>query len=368
MSTQLSSFRLDPQSDLGIGGQIRAKIGLLIADEELRPGDRLPSVRALAEQLRTNVNTIRSAYARLEADGLVQTRHGVGTTVIKANADRLVPGSSRLASNTVAVLIAGLDPFYLPLLRGVEDAADEQGTLVLIADTRDSSTFASAIRRRLIARGVDGIIAVSVGGIDQHARGRGDGKRTTPIVYVDEPSRHGYAFLFDGDQAGYIATRHLLDHGHNAIGLVTPPLRWSNVNEVQKGYLRALDERRAPHLVAEVEDFAVEAGRTGMAQLLDSGDPPSAVFASAEVLAFGASLEARARGLAIPEDLALIGYADSPLAALADPPLTMVSVPSREAGVLAMQTLQSLIAGGKPRIRRTVLDVELVVRASCGSH
>ncbi len=67
---------------------------------------------------------------------MVQTRHGVGTVVVPASADRLAAGSPRLVSNTVAVLIAGLDPFYLSLLRGVEDVAAERGTLVLLADTQ----------------------------------------------------------------------------------------------------------------------------------------------------------------------------------------------------------------------------------------
>ena len=70
----------------------------------------------------------------------------------------------------------------------------------------------------------------------------------------------------------------------------------------------------------------------------------------------------------IPGDVALVGYADSPVSTLVEPPLTMVSVPVREIGVRAMRTLQTLLSGRKPRRRRTVLDVELVLRESCGHH
>lgn len=370
MTTALSSLRLDPRSDLGIAGQIRAKVALLVADGELVPGARLPSVRALARQLGTNVNTVRAAYARLEADGLVHTRHGVGTTVLSARADHLVPSSRQLGTNTVAVLIAGLDPFYLPLLRSIEDVAAEQGTLVLIADTRDSPTFASAIIRRLIARGVDGIIAVSAGGIDGALSGRGreDGKEVPPIVHVDQPDRKGYTLLFNGEQAGYIAARHLGEHGRETIGLVTAPLWWPNVKDIYDGYIRGLDEIGGRPLVSEVDEFSVDAGRTGLSRLLESSAPPSAVFAAGEVLALGVLQEARARGLDVPRELAIVGYADFPAAALAEPPLTMVSAPATEAGLRAMRTLQALMAGKKPRPRRTVLDVELVLRGSCGSH
>src|SRR5215216_3464163 len=163
----LSSLSIDPRSDLGIATQIRARIAVLIADGELAPGARLPSVRGLAAQLGVNVNTIRAAYAELERDGIVRTRHGVGTVVLAAPPARLPAGVRPLGVNTVAVLVAGLNPFYLPLLRGIEDVAAEQGTLVLIVDARDSPPLAEALLRRLIPRGVDGIIAVSVGGLDE---------------------------------------------------------------------------------------------------------------------------------------------------------------------------------------------------------
>jgi DNA-binding LacI/PurR family transcriptional regulator len=370
MTPELSSFRLDPASALGIAGQIRARIALLVADGELDPGARLPSVRALASQLGTNVNTVRAAYARLEADGLVQTRHGVGTVVLPASADRLARSSPRLVSNTVAVLIAGWDPFYLSLLHGIEDVAAERGTLVLVADTRDSSKLAAAIIRRLVARGVDGIIAVSAGGVDDGTTDsrRRQGSSIPPIVHVDQPDRKGYAFLFNGDQAGYLATRHLGEHGHKTIGFVTAPLSWPNVSEIHGGYMRALAEIGGHPLVSEMEEFAVEAGRRGMARLLEASGPPSAVFAAGEVLALGVVHEARARGLHVPRDLAIIGYADSPAATLVDPPLTMVSVPARQVGVEAMRTLRALIAGKKPSPQRVVFDTELIVRASCGSH
>jgi DNA-binding LacI/PurR family transcriptional regulator len=366
----LSSLRLDPTSALGIAAQIRAQIAIRVADGELEPGALLPSVRVLADQLGTNVNTVRAAYGRLQADGLVQTRHGVGTVVLSASADRLAHGSAQLVSNTVAVLIAGLEPFYLSMLRAMEDVAAGRGTLVLLADTRDSSTFAAAIIRRLVARGVEGLIAVSVGGVEEKAtRGRRQqASALPPIVYVDQPDRKGYSVVFNGDQAGYVATRHLVEHGHRAIGFVAAPLSWPNAREIQGGYLRAIAETAGHPLVSEVEAFTAEAGRRAVARLLDAATPPTAVFAAGEVLTVGVVQEARARGLKVPSGLAVIGYTDSPAATLIEPPLTMVSVPADRAGVQAMRTLQALIAGTKPSPQRIVLDTELVVRASCGSH
>jgi LacI family transcriptional regulator len=363
VTSGLSTFRLDPRSDVGIAAQIRTRIAFLIADGELEPGDRLPPVRDLARQLGVNVNTVRSAYTKLDADGLVRTRHGVGTVVLAAGVESPRAGALPLGVNTVAVLIGGLNPFYLSLLRAIEDVAAEQGTLVLVTDTRDSPALAEAMIRRLIARGVDGIIAVSVGGIETSGR-------LPPIVYVDQPDRTGHVLLFDGRGAGYAATRHLHEHGNGRIGIVTAPLSWPNVREVYEGYAQALEEDGlfSPDLVVEVGEFTPDAGRAGLERLLRLPDPPTAVFAAGETLALGALQEARSRQIAVPGKLAITGYTDSPAAALVEPPLTMVSVPTREIGIEAMRTLADLIRGKRRRTRRKVLDVELVVRESCGLH
>ena len=185
------------------------------------------------------MNTVRAAYAKLETDGLVQTRHGVGTVVVESAPRAAAGGAVAFGANTIAVLIGGLDPFYLPLLRGIEEVASERGTLVLIVDTRDSASLAQAMIRRLVARGVDGIIAVSIGDLPPDRSGPDD--TPLPIVYVDQPDRRGYSLVFDGADAGYTATDHLRRHGHDRIGFVTAPLVWHNVAELHHGYLRALE-------------------------------------------------------------------------------------------------------------------------------
>jgi DNA-binding LacI/PurR family transcriptional regulator len=372
IADSLSTLSIDPRSDLGIAAQIRARIAFLVADGELAPGERLPSVRDLAAQLGVNVNTIRAAYGELERDGLVRTRHGVGTVVVSAPPTRLPAGARPLGVNTVAVLIGGLDPFYLALLRGIEDVAAEHGTLVLIVDTRDSPPLAEAMLRRLIARGVDGIIAVSVGGLDNEPESRqADEGRLPPIVYVDQPDRKGHVLVFDGHAAGYAATHHLREHGHERIGIITAPRSWPNAHDVYAGYLDALEDTDLQfdeNLVGEVDAFTIETGRLGLVHLLEQHHPPSAVFAAGAELALGALQEAQARRIDVPAQLALCGYTDSPAATLVQPPLTVVAVPAREIGIRAMQKLANLIQGKKPRPRRTTLPVELVLRGSCGHH
>lgn len=369
----MSTVQLDPESEVTVAGQLRNKIALLIADGELEPGQRLPAVRELARTLGISVNTVRAAYGKLVDDGLAATRHGVGTTVRSVSADRLGTWAPRLGSDTVAVLIAGLDPFYLPLVRGIEEVAAERGILVVFADTHDSSELAGRMIRRLFARGIDGLIAVSVGGLDhdEDQSGSRSEARTTPIVYVDQPDRTGHAFLFDAEGAGHMLTRHLLEHGHERIGLVTLAPAWANMRQLYEGYVKALQEaglRFSADLVAEVSEFSIDAGRVGLGRLLELQDSPSAVIAAGGVLALGMLQEATRRGIVVPDELAIAGYADIEAASLVEPALTMVSVPAGDCGRQAMRALSRLIAGEDLPPSTTVLDVELTVRKSCGRH
>ena len=82
--TVTNIFRVDRESELPIGLQVAWRLRALIASGRLAPGDRLPGVRALAQDAGVNPNTARAIYGRLEADGLVETRHGLGTFVAAA--------------------------------------------------------------------------------------------------------------------------------------------------------------------------------------------------------------------------------------------------------------------------------------------
>lgn len=372
MDDPLSRLRLTPDSDLGLAGQLRAQLAILVSDGALRPGDPLPAVRTLAARLGVSVNTVRSAYDRLAAEGVVLTRHGARTTVAPFGGDAVQP-ASRVGSGVVGVLIGGLDPFYLQLIRGIEEAAGRAGMLALVADTQDSAERAAELTRRLAVRGIDGLIEVSVGApaAASSSRSRASPRSSIPTVYVDQPDRGGHSLVFDAARGAEEATRHLLDHGHRQVAIIAPSASRPNVRGIVDGWRAALQARGvrpAPEHAVEVGGFTIEDGRAGLGRLMDGPGRPDAVFAASARLALGALVEARHRRLAVPGDIALAGYTDIESAQLVDPPLTMIEVPAHEAGVRAMDTLADLIAGRPVAPRRHVLGVQLVVRGSCGQH
>jgi hypothetical protein len=138
------------------------QITWLIANGQLEPGDRLPTVRRLAEHLSINLHTVRSAYQKLEMQGLVETRRGQGTHVLSFDPRLVAQAASPLRSHTVGVVVAGWgNPFYHTFLRGVEEMAEEDQTFLILCTTHDDPGEAWRHFARLSAQQVDGILVVS---------------------------------------------------------------------------------------------------------------------------------------------------------------------------------------------------------------
>jgi DNA-binding LacI/PurR family transcriptional regulator len=134
------------------------------------------------------------------------------------------------------------------------------------------------------------------------------------------------------------------------------------------GYTAALESlgmRVDENLVYE-GDFSEASGRAAMKTLLEHR--PDAVFAASDRMASGALGEIRAAGLRIPEDIALVGFDDMPLAAEMEPPLTTVRQRPHQLGAAAATLLLDLLADPNGLPKRVILPTELIVRASCGSH
>lgn len=328
---------------------------------------------------------MRSAYLRLEADGLLERRRGRRSRVARFDPRHLWPQERAARSHLVGVVLPTLaNPFYVQLLEGAQEAARRSDTLLAVATTRDDQALALRAIAQLAVKGVDGVVVVShevssllagdrapdglVGGA---AGGVADGTRRLPLVVVDRPGTPGHSVEADLEGAGYLAARHLAEHGHRAIGLITvdPPV--SNVLPIEVGVRRALADAGLAldhgHLV-RADGWGVADGARAAARLLDRADRPTALVAIADLLAAGAMQEVRHGGLRVPADLAVVGIDDVPLAALVDPGLTSVALPARAMGAEAIATLEGAWLGELPAPRRVVLGVHLTIRDSCGPH
>ena len=363
----LPELTLDPTSAEPLVEQLRRQLTWQIAAGQLKPGDRLPPVRGLARQLSINLHTVRNAYQRLETDGLVQTHQGSGTWVLQLDPKRLVELAGRTRSYTIGIILPGMsNPFYHAFLQGVEQGIQHRQMLLFVCNAHEDPQEFVRHFAQLSARNVDGIIVAS---FDLQGHLGGELSPTLPLVTVDWPGCRGPVVNFDLEGAAQLAVRHLLEHGHQRVGLITFSQEAANVHAIDAGYHKALREagiQPDEALIARVSDFLSPSGELGTQQLIAHQQPPTAIFTIADTLALGALRALRTNGWRVPEQVALISLDDIPFAELVYPPLTTVSLPAQQLGLEAARMLLDLIDGNALLKTQVTLPTKLVVRQSCG--
>jgi len=267
----------------------------------------------------------------------------------------------------LAVVIPDItNPFFAAMFRGIEDGATPRGYQVLLCNTDGIPERQRAHLHSLAARRVDGVILASTFLKDPAVRWLRH--QRTPYVLVNRFSEDGVdPFVGSDDVMGApLATQHLIGLGHVRIGHLAGQPTVSTGVLRRKGYLSALAEAEIladPALIVE-SGFVEEGGAQAMDSLLSLNHPPTAIFAVTDMAAVGAYGAARKHGLRIPDDLAIVGYNDIPLAGRLIPGLSTVHVPIHEFGSVAARILLEQIETGVLTPRRVVFAPQLVVRGS----
>jgi LacI family transcriptional regulator len=267
----------------------------------------------------------------------------------------------------LAVVIPDItNPFFAALFRGIEDGATPRGYQALLCNTDGIPERQRAHLQSLAARRVDGVILASTFLKDPAVRWLRH--QRTPYVLVNRFSEEGAdPFVGSDDVVGAtLATQHLIGLGHVRIGHLAGQPTVSTGVLRRKGYHAAMAEAGIPadpDLLVEA-GFVEEGGAHAMEQLLSLKHPPTAIFAVTDMTAIGAYGAARKLGLRIPEDLAIVGYNDIPLAGRLIPGLTTVHVPIHEFGSVAARMLLEQIETGVLTPRRVVFAPQLVIRGS----
>jgi DNA-binding LacI/PurR family transcriptional regulator len=259
------------------------------------------------------------------------------------------------------------DPFFAQVLRGVSSAltARRQKLVLFLpqdqVEERDLETY-------LMAGHVDGVIMYSLHGNDpmpEQLRQRG-----LPVVVGGLPPVGASVSYVDNDNRGgaQLATSHLLSLGRRRIATVTGPLDMPAAIDRVSGYRAALvaaGQQPDPSLEAEGQ-FTQESGVEAMRQLLDREPDLDAVFAASDLMAAGALQVLRESGRRVPEDVALIGFDDAPIALTTRPTLSSVRQSLDAMGRELVNLLLTSIDRPDGVARRVVLATELIVRESSG--
>lgn len=184
------------------------------------------------------------------------------------------------------------------------------------------------------------------------------------IGYHDDPRVN----LIESDNimGAQMAVTYLIRLGYQRIGHITGHMKNQAAVKRLEGYKKALekaDREVEEELIAD-GDYTEISGFDGMNVLLDQG--VDAVFAASDSMAVGAIRAVHAAGLSVPEDVAIVGFDDLPVAIDSDPQLTTIRQPIRRAGSMAVEVLLDILENGPEPVRRMTLPIELVVGESCG--
>jgi LacI family transcriptional regulator len=272
-------------------------------------------------------------------------------------------------SNIIGVLVPDLGTGYIgEIIRGIDaELGLTELDMILYTAHRTASKEANYVAN--FARGmVDGLLLVL-------PRSPADyigtlTARVFPFVLIDHQGigRGCPAVGATNWQGAYHATEYLIKLGHTRIGFITGSMDLGCADDRLEGYRSAL---RTYHLPDENEliyegNFFQPDGYAGATVLLNLANPPTAIFASNDVMAMGAMDAVRNRGLRIPDDVSVVGFDDIPQAALVRPALTTVNQPLEKMGRVATQMLVDLFRKeGKQDDSRIELPTELIIRESC---
>jgi len=373
--------RADRTNPLPLYIQVREDLRRQIETGQLPPGHRLELEETLSTQYEVSSITVKRALRDLAAEGLLVRIKRKGTFVSPRAADSGVTPRTKC----LALIIPDIEDLFISeIYRGVTEAARQAGFRVsILSSDRQMDKEAENIRE-LGKRGEDGAVIFPNWG---HANAE----------QVFELKRSGFPFVlvnrfFRDIQTDYVvvnnragasaAVEHLVGLGHRRIGCIG----WVECTAVEDrldGYRLALGRHSIPYdeqLVRGILDedrqryAGVEPASGGyeeMKKLLALPDRPTAVFAVSDRLAVGAMRAIAEAGLAIPGDMALVGFDDVRYAEDLD--LTTVAQPAFETGRMATEILIGRIEdqtrnGTTKAYRQVVLPTQLVVRGSCGGR
>lgn len=264
---------------------------------------------------------------------------------------------------TDASLLLRDNPFYGEFVSGVEYRATDAGYDILISGVRPGQSC----RDWILKRNLDGVIFIGnyTSIISQDIREFGS--QLVLVDSYDEGTQKHHSIGIDDTAGGYLATEHLLKRGHRGIAIAASNILVEGaIYRRFKGYQTALSEYGVTKLNRLVfqDILSFDGGyRIGL-RLLEHLDEISAVFAVADIMAFGIMKAFFEHGKRIPQDLSIVGFDNTRGCEYSNPALTSINQPVYEKGVIAVETLLEAITDSDIPKRSISLPTELVERSS----
>ena len=260
--------------------------------------------------------------------------------------------------------------FTMPMMRGVEEAVSAQGLSVLLCNAYGGAQREREHLELLLNKQVDGIILMNGNRVHE---------RSVPALPLDEvPVVYLFQYTHDlplpcvvpdNFGGGALGTRHLISLGRRRVALINGPAYHYDATHLRlEGYRYALKEAGLPFdpALLRAGEWTEQSGYALAHELMALPEPPDAIFCCNDNLAIGALDALHELGVAVPGEVALVGFNNSYSSEYQRPPLTSVALPLLEMGKLAGELLAAAVRGtpAEPEVHRVPCD--LVQRESCG--
>ena len=273
-------------------------------------------------------------------------------------------------TGTIGLIVPDIsNPYFSGIAHGVSNTASEAGLSVLLCNTEEQSEREIDFISVLEEKGVDGLIMASprqqtdllVPLLVRHAKV----VIINRFFEIDRLNVAGYV-VNDDQEGGYSGTHHLISRGHTSIGFLAGPAASYGSKRRFEGYKQAHAEANLPYQADTLLHCppTAEAGRKAALELIDKHPELTALFCFNDMVAIGALQACRESRRRVPEDMAIVGYDDVPMALWVTPPLTTLRAPCEDMGRLATLQLIKRMRNCAEGCESVVLTPQLIVRAS----
>jgi LacI family transcriptional regulator len=277
-------------------------------------------------------------------------------------------------SRSIGVIVCEIaNSFFSQVINGIESIANNNGYNVIISQSRESFDREVLNLQYLTSRSVDGLIVSVSTETKDFSYLKELNQKGMPIVFFDRivSEIETHKVIADNYKGAYDATVHLINSGYRRIATVSNPEVLSITKERLAGYKAALSDNGIGVIDSLIKycqhgGMINEEVEEAVKELLTLKQKPDAIFASADKLTTGCLRILKARGISVPDEMGLLGFSNTDLTELLDPPLSVIKQPAFEMGEVATNLLLQLIESKRPvtDFETKVLSTELLIRGS----
>lgn len=256
-------------------------------------------------------------------------------------------------------------PFFSAVIESFKQIAVSKGYALMFI-SKDVGGKQSGYLENCRIRGVDGVVVFLSDYEDPYFRELLESD--IPTVILDYETAQSHTVCSDNSNGAMKAVEYLASLGHLRIAHISGGEHTYPGSQRELGYKSAMERLgvEVPQgYIVEGAFYSLESGYAAMMRLLDLPEPPTAVFASGDLLALGAVMAAKDKGLSVPADISVMGYDDIELAQYVTPALTTIRQNTELLGTRAAEILLASIDGSQEEKEALIIPVEVVVRESC---